>query len=206
MVNGALKYKGEGSSPHTRGALECIGVAASNRGIIPAYAGSTDDTGYFHVTLRDHPRIRGEHFDYDPTINFAWGSSPHTRGAQLVCLIAWRIHGIIPAYAGSTMASNATTAGRKDHPRIRGEHRVGEVTESEEVGSSPHTRGARGRYPQDLPQLGIIPAYAGSTTRRRVSRPRVFHTLASGPDTNKPQKETPPGGKLLEAFLRHMTS
>ena len=59
---------------------------------------------------------------------------------------------------------------RADHPRIRGEH--GEFVDRKRLpaGSSPHTRGAPQlrRRPPRCP--GIIPAYAGSTTRRRACR------------------------------------
>ena len=64
----------------------------------------------------------------------------------------------------------ATSKTAWDHPRIRGEH-VGEgLIVVPAVGSSPHTRGAPqlGRRPPR--RAGIIPAYAGSTRRRR--RPR----------------------------------
>ena len=94
----------------------------------------------------DHPRIRGEHL-----IAFC--------GLTM-------IPRIIPAYAGSTMITCSSVPGRK--------------------GSSPHTRGARRRAGRrsprrrDHPRIrgehssrtnlhdaahGIIPAYAGSTTK-----------------------------------------
>ena len=92
----------------------------------------------------DHPRIRGEH---PPHLDVGAG---------------WQ--GIIPAYAGSTEGN-----------RINGDR---------EIGSSPHTRGAPGTSSRwrcrrwDHPRIrgehlfemksamkdvGIIPAYAGST-------------------------------------------
>ena len=50
-----------GSSPHTRGARDLVGVAGINSGIIPAYAGSTLLLAGADRELEDHPRIRGEH-------------------------------------------------------------------------------------------------------------------------------------------------
>ncbi len=135
----------QGSSPHTRGTpvpTTCTCPCTRDhprirgehrhllhrdvveRGIIPAYAGNT--------AAPDPPRERRP------------GSSPHTRGTR-----RWRRScrtwsgdhprirgehcgsvvvecggvGIIPAYAGNTMASNASSAGSQ--------------------GSSPHTRGTR---------------------------------------------------------------
>ena len=91
-------------------------------GIIPAYAGSTFSSFPFGVPGGDHPRIRGEHPQKEAGRRHAVGSSPHTRGAQLpqfTVLIGPRI---IPAYAGSTPLLSVGGLGRKDHPRIRGEH------------------------------------------------------------------------------------
>ena len=50
---------------------------------------------------------------------------------------------IIPAYAGSTMASYRLDLMTQDHPRIRGEHARRMYNRGELYGSSPHTRGAR---------------------------------------------------------------
>ena len=51
-----------------------------------------------------------------------------------------------------------------DHPRIRGEHDFARSKTSRRDQSSPHTRGARFRHGQRWPEMGIIPAYAGSTS------------------------------------------
>ena len=72
--------------------------------------------------------------------------------------------GIIPAYAGSTKFRSPYYNAAQDHPRIRGEHESQVYPVGVNVGSSPHTRGARSpdyRRPVDR---RIIPAYAGSTT------------------------------------------
>ena len=52
-------------------------------------------------------------------------------------------------------------------PRIRGEHEDKRYADWDRAGSSPHTRGARARTLCVRGPLGIIPAYAGSTRRRR---------------------------------------
>ncbi len=113
-----------GSSPHTRGTL-------------PSHNARLEDCG-------DHPRIRGEHL------------------AISLCILPYQR--IIPAYAGNTRAgppdhlprqgSSPHTRGTlvsivplaslvRDHPRIRGEHRL--------------------LRPGCLRCQGIIPAYAGNT-------------------------------------------
>ena len=158
---------GLGSSPHTRGALSSSMLTVS--------------------TFRDHPRIRGEHAGVgasgtarqgiipayagstmppftQPTQLL--GSSPHTRGALLGC------HSRPPVYVGSSPHTRGArfgliprSAGRWDHPRIRGEH-------------SAHLLG-------DCRHAGIIPAYAGSTpptsSATAVTRGSSPHTRGARP-------------------------
>ena len=50
-----------GSSPHARGALRIRRLGRGGLGIIPACAGSTNATGTYNFTHKDHPRMRGEH-------------------------------------------------------------------------------------------------------------------------------------------------
>ena len=182
-----MEALGEGSSPHTRGALAGDGDRPVGGGIIPAYAGSTR-AAWTWWRVPD-------------------GSSPHTRGARRRPLGPPAPARIIPAYAGSTVAEIPGKIVKADHPRIRGEH-VGWAWEGVKlVGSSPHTRGARPRagsargaradhprirgehieektsgpaargsspHTRGAPGLSprwsgwrrIIPAYAGSTTSR----------------------------------------
>ena len=155
-----------GSSPHTRGARPC------------AYS--------FRLYIRDHPRIRGEHLD--------------------LLLVRGQVVGIIPAYAGSTVQDSLGHAGRlgssphtrgarsthgasvipsRDHPRIRGEHRLAlcfglcfsgiipayagsthALTPFVSIykGSSPHTRGAQLRYCVNVHDLRDHPRIRGEHT------------------------------------------
>ena len=172
-----------GSSPHTRGAQERGQPVSACAGIIPAYAGSTTGLVAISSGSADHPRIRGEHFlpaskaarvsGSSPHTRGALfekilgevgqGSSPHTRGAHRFRLRRRRPGGIIPAYAGSTVAVLEIVAGERDHPRIRGEHRQHQRTPTARLGSSPHTRGAPRATEAGSVKEGIIPAYAGST-------------------------------------------
>ena len=153
-----------GSSPHTRGALIMKDSISKSVRIIPAYAGSTSMSTMTGVRITDHPRIRGEHDDkrragqprsgiipayagstgqHTPSHRPASGSSPHTRGAPVKPLRGGVAHRIIPAYAGSTRAPPSASTRLRDHPRIRGEHDPRQSLRSEQVGSSPHTRGAQ---------------------------------------------------------------
>ena len=94
-----------GSSPHTRGALLPSTSHHRDRGIIPAYAGSTASDTQGTRLFRDHPRIRGEHLSSAFPISKINGSSPHTRGARTTFILRAFRAGIIPAYAGSTSTS-----------------------------------------------------------------------------------------------------
>ena len=55
--------------------------------------------------------------------------------------------------------------GGQDHPRIRGEHSWSSQPITSRSGSSPHTRGALVDALDGDVEDGIIPAYAGSTTK-----------------------------------------
>ena len=82
-LSGLYTGDGQGSSPHTRGALAKGEAGFVVKRIIPAYAGSTQNLRNAYKLTKDHPRIRGEHAPLMATCK----SSP------------W----IIPAYAGSTL-------------------------------------------------------------------------------------------------------
>ena len=140
--------------------------------------------------MPDHPRIRGEH--------------DRTRPAR------WAGPRIIPAYAGSTLRAAEDTTKFKDHPRIRGEHGALKIAWEaikdhprirgehqlmiswwcRKMGSSPHTRGARSTPTGPASGIGIIPAYAGSTTpptkspSKQADHPRIRgeHALRVGDD------------------------
>ena len=155
------------SSPHARGALVHRVPAQVRDGIIPACAGSTMSGVLYQNATGDHPRMRGEHVLEHPGCLYVTGSSPHARGARLLEVGGGLLDGIIPACAGSTVPTGRAASPTWDHPRMRGEHERGSARRLGAAGSSPHARGAlRPRIGSALLQ-GIIPACAGSTTRRR---------------------------------------
>ena len=76
------QFAGEqGSSPHVRGARSGGSSVSLLMGIIPACAGSTKGSITVKSTLRDHPRMCGEHKKIKGITGGAAGSSPHVRGA-----------------------------------------------------------------------------------------------------------------------------
>ena len=76
------------------------------------------------------------------------GSSPLARGTLEKGLRRQPSYGIIPACAGNTGSPRSCCSGGWDHPRLRGEHRLG----MNDVGGP----------------AGIIPACAGNTTSSRL--------------------------------------
>ncbi|SCQ64133.1 Hypothetical protein PFR_JS9-2_2041 [Propionibacterium freudenreichii] len=85
------------------------------------------------------------------------------RGALINVAVAESPLGLTPAYAGSTVRPPQMPVSGRAHPRICGEHGLGEQLRPVLVGSPPHMRGAQaGRGCQSVP-LGLTPAYAGST-------------------------------------------
>ena len=135
------------------------------RGIIPAYAGCTLNVSAGYASAMDHPRIRGVHTTLKDAVPVASGSSPHTRGALGSRDGEVGALGIIPAYAGCTSWLFGLFWWFWDHPRIRGVHPGRMRGWIKDPGSSPHTRGARDLCRGARGPEGIIPAYAGCTTK-----------------------------------------
>ena len=115
----------------------------------------------------DHPRVCGEHSKYLSSMYGGRGSSPRMRGTQKTTANTHHTSGIIPAYAGNTSTCRPSYVGRRDHPRVCGEHIIAGVRRNGATGSSPRMRGTRDKT--NVPQLcsGIIPAYAGNTANLR---------------------------------------
>ena len=112
-----------GSSPRMRGAQLFKRFLLHMDGIIPADAGSTIDDDDYSDAGRDHPRGCGEHRGSADQAVHRYGSSPRMRGAHQGPEHLHRVHGIIPADAGSTWPVIWLIATHWDHPRGCGEHR-----------------------------------------------------------------------------------
>ena len=98
------------------------------------------------------------------------GSSPLARGLRARPVRPDGHGRIIPARAGFTSSRSPATSRRPDHPRSRGVYRGTHAAHRRKTGSSPLARG----LPRSLEQLscagGIIPARAGFTLPRCLSR------------------------------------
>ena len=130
-----------GSSPLTRGKLECPGLIDHDKGLIPAHAGKTRCPFRARKRRAAHPRSRGENLEDGFDCARRLGSSPLTRGKPC----RWQtlpVRGrLIPAHAGKTRRRTFLRPFSWAHPRSRGENSQVIVKDDEPGGSSPLTRG-----------------------------------------------------------------
>ena len=135
-------------------------------GLIPAHAGKTTSLRTAFRLISAHPRSRGENETLTLRIGEREGSSPLTRGKRSSLLATPQANRLIPAHAGKTGLSFVELQGAWAHPRSRGENGYQVVTDHDDVGSSPLTRGKRIRALIQARHDGLIPAHAGKTGRQ----------------------------------------
>ena len=118
----------------------------------------------------DHPRLRGDHRDIPRHHAEHEGSPPLTRGPLIAPSAGHRVHGITPAYAGTTLDCRIEGIQARDHPRLRGDHYSIVARTSGYHGSPPLTRGPLLPQKRQTLHRGITPAYAGTTSPGRSIR------------------------------------
>ena len=158
--------------PRLRGEHHCSLEHLVRLRLIPACAGSTPRDPARPIAAPTHPRMRGEHMAEAASGGARAGSSPHARGAHARLLLNLVSKGLIPACAGSTADLRKECTGLAAHPRMRGEHPIGEPRSPGGRGSSPHARGAQRRRTRRRSPARLIPACAGSTS--------TSHSASSG--------------------------
>ena len=95
------------------------------------------------------------------------GSSPRVRGKHAgIAFFAW-VYGLIPACAGKTVLAATADHTQRAHPRVCGENRASVARAVAVAGSSPRVRGKLSLFDPEIPNVGLIPACAGKTGRRR---------------------------------------
>ena len=130
-----------GTSPHARGPRVAVIITACVDGNIPACAGTTATFGFPSSTPREHPRMRGDHYEMKRSAGESMGTSPHARGPRIQVLDVVPAAGNIPACAGTTVRVVAHLVGRREHPRMRGDHASHSYSFGGDWGTSPHARG-----------------------------------------------------------------
>ena len=209
-VGGRYRVRAAGSSPRARGTRVILGQGGLQAGIIPACAGNTRWSLSLSRAVRDHPRVRGEHYGVVSDLHHLAGSSPRARGTHDCKRGTQQQHGIIPACAGNTWWSAVAVAALRDHPRVRGEHFIFLLGSGVLVGSSPRARGTPVSSNLIMGSAGIIPACAGNTTESQSARlcnwdhPRVRGEHAIEKPTAKDRMGSSPRarGTLIVAGVR----
>ena len=176
-----------GSSPRLRGTEGRRKWGSSIWRIIPAFAGNSSTMRRNRTASTDHPRVCGEQVNDHFGIGLVGGSSPRLRGTALQVSLRHELIRIIPAFAGNRIASGSWGSNNADHPRVCGEQLSFRLSSISADGSSPRLRGtARLRLPRKL-RPRIIPAFAGNSVSRTVSKgpfadhPRVCGEQALAP-------------------------
>ena len=136
-----------GSSPLTRGKHKTSRGGLLRLRLIPAHAGKTSSRCSRKACIPAHPRSRGENHRLAAGIEDAGGSSP--------------------PHAGKTHDTHVTPPARRAHPRSRGENHRCVHLRTVASGSSPLTRGKPRANASMSARVGLIPAHAGKTDRRR---------------------------------------
>ena len=136
----------------------------------PAYAGKTADDDAGEGQAKEHPRLHGENLK----VIWPWSrlneTPPPTRGKLPGAGKDGLDDGNTPAYAGKTCGRAPVQVRDWEHPRLRGENTLGDITVTSTGGTPPPTRGKQN--PQSPPDQadGNTPAYAGKTGRGQVRR------------------------------------
>ena len=150
-------------------------------GLIPAHAGKTSFDGYECGLRGAHPRSRGENWLLVALRVGVEGSSPLTRGKRGEGEQGGPLAGLIPAHAGKTARLPHLARARRAHPRSRGENFTFGLSNRVVTGSSPLTRGKRGRASARSSLRGLIPAHAGKTRAlTQVSEHERAHPRSRG--------------------------
>ena len=152
-----------GSSPLTRGKPIQWRREATLLRLIPAHAGKTRYPESPRASSRAHPRSRGENLALVQVNGAGKGSSPLTRGKQMVTAYNTRTGGLIPTHAGKTLRGRSLYRCPAAHPHSRGENLRMPSREPSAKGSSPLTRGKHGLAGWRLDAARLIPTHAGKT-------------------------------------------
>ena len=114
--------------------------------------------------MKDHPRMRGDHFGQARLRGRRKGSPPHARGPRRRRFTSSHPFRITPACAGTTSNAWRLWQLHQDHPRMRGDHTLPPCLYGLPLGSPPHARGPRSNGICGCLPMRITPACAGTTS------------------------------------------
>ena len=128
-----------------------------------------------------HPHLRGAYGSATAAANVIAGSSPPTWGIHAIRSFGTILARFIPTYVGHTSPALRTIPGCTVHPHIRGAYVACDRSESQHIGSSPHTWGILNVALGNVLPLRFIPTYVGHTkSRRRPTALRSVHPHIRG--------------------------
>ena len=184
-----------GSSPRGRGKLDYATSGLSWGRLIPAWAGKTARRTRCQTSSPAHPRVGGENIVDKPNILAGLGSSPRGRGKPDLALRHSFSERLIPAWAGKTRARTALPGRWAAHPRVGGENAADPLKVKMTAGSSPRGRGKLEGIGVAARNRGLIPAWAGKTTRCVYSTPKgKAHPRVGGENQHKTGTKSPQPG------------
>ena len=158
-----------GSPPHARGQGLAYIVNCVCKGITPACAGTRAQRRLAVISVRDHPRMRGDKAVTDAVSHCERGSPPHARGQAVHFVQRGACVGITPACAGTSFHHWEKMALHWDHPRMRGDKVITTFVNAVVTGSPPHARGQGCETATGGWSAGITPACAGTRDERIAS-------------------------------------
>ena len=176
-------------------------------GITPAYAGKSAFSLLMTGQPKDHPRVCGEKKKGRDQAASNSGSPPRMRGKAPPESGMGLRAGITPAYAGKSSFRRWPSSSSRDHPRVCGEKCCCRSHTSPAWGSPPRMRGKVLRTRQAACEVGITPAYAGKSGKRRRRKtlfwdhPRVCGEKHEAPHTSQLFSGSPP--RMRGKVLRH---
>ena len=120
-----------------------------------------------------HPHACGEHKSLWSLATFPAGSSPRMWGTLFDSATVHSAQRFIPTHVGNTFVYTALDEMMAVHPHACGEHRLQEITDQLNIGSSPRMWGTR--------RQRFIPTHVGNTLcRPQPHRSRAVHPHACG--------------------------
>ncbi len=154
-TNGAV----QGPPPRARGPHSSQLTRSMPSGTTPACAGTTQAGRNPARTVRDHPRVRGDHASRPPRMSVLRGPPPRARGPHPSRTRTHPDRRTTPACAGTTTVPCHDETSPRDHPRVRGDHRLGTPQDRRSRGPPLHTRGPA------TSALSWVSVYSGHRTR-----------------------------------------
>ena len=156
-----------GSPPRVRGEERRQKDGNCGHGITPACAGRRNCRRIRAAGYWDHPRVCGEKSSRNTLLFSREGSPPRVRGEAPEISALSSMPGITPACAGRSISSPRSGRPLSDHPRVCGEKRNFSMETCHSQGSPPRVRGEANVGEVRYGAVGITPACAGRSERKR---------------------------------------